>query len=97
MSIVLELKKTKETDLIEVCWYDIVSWGGWVKQSDDKTQPAVCYSYGFPIVVKEFNKKECLILSATRSGNNGTSEYNQHMTIPVDVIKSFKKIKSVKK
>lgn len=80
---------TKE-DLLEVVWVDIVAWSGWTKVSENS--PSVCTSYGFVLEEKESDGKKHVTLSATKAGTNGSTEFNQHITIPLDCIIAIKKI-----
>lgn len=80
---------TKE-DLLEVQWIDIIAWSGWTKVTENT--PVVCKSYGFTLEIKESDGKKSVTISGTVAGSNGSSEFNQHITIPVDCIISVRKI-----
>ena len=92
MTILEQLEAAQKTDLLEVKWLDIVAWSGWTKSTDDTQAPSVCLSYGFPLEVKETEGRKSIALSATVSGSNGNSEFNQSITIPVDCVLEVKKV-----
>lgn len=70
-----------------VKWLDIVTWGGWVsgeKMVDDCQTPHTCSTLGY----LTHDAPDFIVVSGTR-GSNGSTEYNQHITIPKGCIISI--------
>lgn len=75
-------------DLLEVHWTDIVTFMGWEPLEDFWDHlPHECVSVGY--LTKHTDKY--LSLCATK-GRNGTTEYNQGISIPLGTINDIKKL-----
>ena len=90
----IDLDSLSLGEFYRIDWHDIVSGGGWVN-IDQTMETHMCSSYGFLTTVsigeKSVGGREFITLSAT-VGKNGSSEYNQHISIPIGCILSIQKI-----
>ena len=70
--------------LVKVIWVDIIVSGGWVnkdKLAEEVSKPFECCSYGYLSQIAE----TYIVVSATKGGD----EFNQHITIPLGVVKEI--------
>lgn len=71
--------------LVDVNWLDIVAWGGWVGVNAfpvEGEKAVSCRTIGWLTAIGD----DSIVVSATKA----LEDYNQHMTIPLGVVKSIK-------
>ena len=88
----MRVKKALLYKPVIVHWVDITTENGWQEEDEPINVPHLCTSYGYlsEIVVDEKLGKY-ITISGTM-GVNGSTQYNQHITIPIGCIKYIEEL-----
>ena len=78
--------------LVRIEWYDIATSGGWSRNTSEFT-PLLIETVGWvSSIYKNKQGQEGVTISASQGVDNGATEYNQHISIPVSVITKVESI-----
>ena len=86
-------KKWELDKFYEVEWKDIIAYSGWLDSGDESQPLALCRSHGYLSDYRP-GKSGYIRLSGTLGITDGTSEYTQHIVIPLSVITEVKRVAS---